>query len=91
MSGELAVTELTRLAEGLRRLLDLGLPSSPAFALVGADTELSDAEFAEVLRHYEALGGIARCAGRLASAEQGRRRSPRGVRDGVLSRAPGIA
>ncbi|MBK8407574.1 MAG: PEP/pyruvate-binding domain-containing protein [Sandaracinaceae bacterium] len=49
-------------AEGLRRLLELGLPSSPAFALVGASVSaegagLDDATFAEVLRHYEALGG----------------------------------
>jgi len=46
-------------AEGLRRLLDLGLPSSPAFALVGANTSagLTDTAFLEVLRHYAALGG----------------------------------
>ena len=43
-------------AEGLRRLLELGLPGAAAFVIVGARETLSDELFAEVLQHYEALG-----------------------------------
>lgn len=43
-------------AEGLRRLLELGLPGAPAFVIVGARETLSDELFADVLQHYEALG-----------------------------------
>ncbi len=45
-------------AEGLRRLLELGLPSSEAFVIVGATPEgLDDATFARILEHYASIGG----------------------------------